>query len=99
MVPRDVLRRMSEHGFLGIRNSTEHGGSDMNTLATVVLAEELGRSTVSGVAITVLVHTDMASVHLYNAGSQALKDRFMPDVIAGKKSSRSASPNLARAPT
>jgi acyl-CoA dehydrogenase len=56
----------------------------MDTLATVVLAEELGRSTFSGVAITVLVHTDMASVHLYNAGSQALKDHFMPDVVAGK---------------
>lgn len=85
MVPRDVLRRMGELGFLGIRYPAEYGGSDMNTLATVVLAEELGRSTFSGVAITVLVHTDMASVHLYNAGSQALKDHFMPDVIAGKK--------------
>ncbi|WP_291846333.1 acyl-CoA dehydrogenase family protein [Bradyrhizobium sp.] len=85
MVPRDVLRRMGELGFLGIRYSAEYGGSDMNTLATIVLAEELGRSTFSGVAITVLVHTDMASVHLYNAGSQALKDQFMPDVIAGKK--------------
>jgi acyl-CoA dehydrogenase len=85
MVPRDVLRRMGELGFLGIRYPAEYGGSDMDTLATVVLAEELGRSTFSGVAITVLVHTDMASVHLYNAGSQALKDRFMPDVVAGKK--------------
>ena len=84
MVPRDVLRRMGELGFLGIRYPAEYGGSDMNTLATVVLAEELGRSTFSGVAITVLVHTDMASVHLYNAGSQALKDHFMPDVVAGK---------------
>jgi acyl-CoA dehydrogenase len=85
MVPRDVLRRMGELGFLGIRYPAEYGGSDMDTLATVVLAEELGRSTFSGVAITVLVHTDMASVHLFNAGSQALKDRFMPDVVAGKK--------------
>ncbi len=85
MVPREVLRRMGELGFLGIRYPAEYGGSDMDTLATVVLAEELGRSTFSGVAITVLVHTDMASVHLYNAGSQALKDRFMPDVVAGKK--------------
>jgi acyl-CoA dehydrogenase len=85
MVPRDVLRRMGELGFLGIRYPAEYGGSDMDTLATVVLAEELGRSTFSGVAITVLVHTDMASVHLYNSGSQALKDRFMPDVVAGNK--------------
>src|ERR1700724_225292 len=85
MVPRDVLRRMGELGFLGIRYPAQYGGSEMDTLATVVLAEELGRSTFSGVAITVLVHTDMASVHLFNAGSQALKDRFMPDVVAGKK--------------
>jgi acyl-CoA dehydrogenase len=85
MVPRDVLRRMGELGFLGIRYPAEYGGAEMDTLATVVLAEELGRSTFSGVAITVLVHTDMASVHLFNGGSQALKDRFMPDVVAGKK--------------
>ena len=85
MVPREVLRRMGELGFFGIRYPAEYGGSDLNTLATVVLAEELGRSTFSGVAITALVHTDMASVHLFNGGSQALKDRFMPDVVAGKK--------------
>ena len=66
LVPRNVLRKMGELGFLGIRYAEEYGGSDMDTLATVVLAEELGRSTFSGVAITVLVHTDMASVHLYN---------------------------------
>jgi acyl-CoA dehydrogenase len=85
MVPREVLRRMGELGFFGIRYPAQYGGADMDTRATVVLAEELGRSTFSGVAITVLVHTDMASVHLFNAGSQALKDRLMPDVVAGRK--------------
>jgi acyl-CoA dehydrogenase len=85
MVPREVLRRMGELGFLGIRYPAQYGGSDMDTLATVVLAEELGRSTFSGVAITVLVHTDMASVHLHNSGSQAQQDRLMPDVVAGRK--------------
>ena len=83
--PRATLRKMGELGFLGIRYPAEYGGSEMNTLGSVVLAEELGRSTFSGVAITVLVHTDMASVHIFNAGSKAQKDRFMPDIIAGKK--------------
>jgi acyl-CoA dehydrogenase len=83
--PREVLRKMGALGFLGIRYPAEYGGSEMNTLGSVVLAEELGRSTFSGVAITVLVHTDMASVHIFNAGSRAQKDRFMPDIIAGKK--------------
>src|SRR5271154_2239743 len=77
MVPREVLQRMGQLGFLGIRYPAEYGGSDLNTLATVVLAEELGRSTFSGVAITVLVHTDMASVHLFNGGGPTPTDRLL----------------------
>lgn len=84
-VPREVLRKMGALGFLGIRYASEYGGSEMDTMATVVLAEELGRSTFSGVAITALVHTDMASVHIANAGSQAQRDALMPGIIAGEK--------------
>jgi len=84
-VPREVLRRMGELGFFGIRYPQQYGGSEMDVLASVVLAEELGRSTFGGVAITVLVHTDMASVHIYNSDNQAIRDQFMPDIISGKK--------------
>jgi acyl-CoA dehydrogenase len=82
-VPREVLRRMGALGFFGIRYPAQYGGAEMDTLATVALAEELGRSTFSGVAITALVHTDMASVHLFNTGSDAQKARWMPGVIGG----------------
>ena len=84
MVPRAVLREMGELGFFGIRYPEAYGGSGMDTRATAVLAEELGRSTFSGFAITALVHTDMASVHLFNAGSAAQRERFMPGIIAGE---------------
>ncbi|WP_449255017.1 acyl-CoA dehydrogenase family protein [Bosea sp. (in: a-proteobacteria)] len=84
-VPRELLRKMGTLGFFGIRYPAEYGGSEMDTLATVVLAEELGRSTFSGVAITALVHTDMASVHIANAGSKAQKDKYLPGIIAGEK--------------
>jgi len=83
-VPRDVLRQMGALGFFGIRYPEQYGGSNMDTLGSVVLAEELGRSTFSGVAITALVHTDMASVHVFHAGSDAQKSRWMPKIIAGE---------------
>src|SRR5258705_13800284 len=70
VTPREVLRKMGALGFLGIRYPEEYGGSAMDTLATIVLAEELGRSTYGGFAITALVHTDMASPHLANAGTE-----------------------------
>ena len=84
-VPREVLRQMGELGFLGVRYPAEYGGAEMDTLATVVLAEELGRSTFGGFAVTVLVHTDMASPHLFHAGTKAQQQRYLPDIIAGKK--------------
>ncbi|MCW5626328.1 MAG: acyl-CoA dehydrogenase family protein [Burkholderiales bacterium] len=84
-VPRDVLREMGDLGLLGIRFDPEHGGSGLDTLATVVLAEELGRSTYGGFAITVLVHTDMATPHLWHAGTAEQQARLMPDLVMGRK--------------
>ena len=84
LTPRAVLRRMGELGFFGIRYPEAFGGSDMDQMASVVLAEELGRCTYAGVAITALVHTDMASVHIFNAGSAAQKAAWLPRCIAGE---------------
>ncbi len=84
MIPRSVLKKMGDLGFLGIRYPEEYGGSAMNAIGTTLLAEELGKSTFGGFAITVLVHTDMASPHLVNAGSKAQLEKYLPDLIAGK---------------
>jgi len=84
MTPRETLRKMGELGLFGIRYPEAYGGAELDTLATVVLAEELGRSTYGGFAITVLVHTDMASPHLANAGNEAQLAKYLPDVIAGR---------------
>ena len=83
-VPREVLRRMGALGFLGIRYPADYGGAEMDIFGSIVLAEELGRSTFGGAAITVLVHTDMASVHMANAGSPAQKAKWMPEIVAGR---------------
>jgi acyl-CoA dehydrogenase len=54
-------------------------------MASVMLAEELGRSTFGGFSATVLVHTDMASPHLENAGTPEQKARWMPAITSGEK--------------
>ena len=82
-VPRSVLRQMGGLGLLGIRYPQKYGGSELDTLATIVLAEELGRSTFGGFAITVLVHTDMASPHLAHAGNEEQMQRYMPKIVSG----------------
>ncbi len=85
MIPREVLHKMGELGMFGIRYPAEYGGSEMDTVATAILAEELGKCTFGGFAITVLVHTDMASPHLVNAGTPEQLKKYLPDLISGKK--------------
>jgi acyl-CoA dehydrogenase len=83
-IPRPVLRRMGELGFFGIRYPAEYGGAEMDATASTVFAEELGRSTYGGVAIATLVHTDMASVHVFHDGTKAQRARWMPGIISGE---------------
>ena len=82
-IPRDVLRRMGELGFLGIRHPAVYGGSGADALSSAILAEELAHSSFGGFTVTVLVHTDMASPHLVGAGSDAQKRRYLPGVVSG----------------
>ena len=84
MVPRESLKRMGELDFFGIRYPESFGGAELDTIATMVLSEEMGRSTFGGFAITVLVHTDMASPHLVNAGNDEQKVRFLEKVVSGE---------------
>ena len=79
-MPREVLREMGSLGLLGMRYAPEYGGAGLDTLANAVLAEELGRSTYGGFAVTVLVHTDMASPHLLPRRQPEQLERWMPDI-------------------
>ena len=84
-VPRELLLKMGELGFFGLTHEEKYGGSGLDVRAAAVLAEELSRSSFAGVTITTLVHTNMASPHLALAGSDAQKQKYLPDIIAGKK--------------
>jgi acyl-CoA dehydrogenase len=83
-VPRSLLDEMGKLGFFGLRIPEPYGGVGMGHLASVVFAEELGRSTSGGFAITVLVHTDLASPYVTNFGSDEQKDQWLPKFASGE---------------
>ncbi len=83
-VPREVLRKMGELGFFGITYPAEYGGSEADALTSLVFAEALSRSTFGGFVVTALVHSDMASPHLMNAGSKAQLEKYLPAIIRGE---------------
>jgi acyl-CoA dehydrogenase len=85
MVPREVLRQMGDLGMLGLRVPEELGGLGLGPLASATFAEALASSTFAGFEVTVLVHTDMASPHLLNAGSPEQLARYLPGVLSGER--------------
>lgn len=84
IVPRELLDDMGRLGYFGLRIPEEYGGVGLGHIATVVFAEELGRCTSGGTAITVLVHTDLASPYVTNFGSPEQKTRWLPAFASGE---------------
>ncbi len=84
VVPREALDGVGALGFFGLRIPEDYGGIGMGHVASVVFAEELGRCTSGGFAITVLVHTDLATPYVTNFATDAQKDRWLPRFATGE---------------
>ena len=83
-IPKSIWPRMGALGFLGVEYDERYGGAGSDFLSTMVLCEEMARSGCASLAMAVGVHTDMASPHLYWTGSEALKEKYLPDICSGR---------------
>lgn len=84
-VPRELFRQLGELGLLSMSFPESVGGSELGPLASLILSEELGRSTYGGVMASVSVHTDMSASHIARHGSPAMVEKYMPSIIRGEK--------------
>ena len=84
-IPRSVFRDLGAMGFMGMRHPEEYGGGGMGAMASVVLGEELSRSTFGGVASALTVHSDMSISHIAHRGTHEQKLRYLPAACAGEK--------------
>ena len=84
-IPREAFRDFGKLGFLGMRHPVEYGGGGLGALASVVLGEELSRSTYGGVVAAFTVHSDMSIGHIAARGTHQQKQRYLPAACAGEK--------------
>jgi alkylation response protein AidB-like acyl-CoA dehydrogenase len=82
--PHPVIEKMGAAGFFGAAFPQELGGSDMGYLAVAAIAEELSRLAPEfGYAMNMQSMT--CPFTIYNWGSASQVQRFVPDLIAGRK--------------
>jgi acyl-CoA dehydrogenase len=84
-IPRALFRDFGALGFLGMRHPVEYGGGGLGPLASVVLGEELSRSSYGGVASALTVHSDMSIGHIAHRGTHEQKQRYLPPACRGDK--------------
>ena len=82
-IPRSAFEGLGSLGFLGMRHPVEYGGGGLGPLASVVLGEELSRSSYGGVASALTVHSDMSISHIAHRGTHEQKQRYLPPACAG----------------
>jgi citronellyl-CoA dehydrogenase len=85
LFPRSVFEKAGELGFLGIRYPEQYGGSNCDYWYSVVWAEELPRCQSSGIALGLMVQTDMCTPAIVAHGTEEQKQEFLVPAIQGKK--------------
>ncbi len=85
LFPREVFKNMGELGFFGARYPEDVGGSGGDTWYTAVYAEELPRCKMAGLAMAMLVQSDMATPIINEIGSDEQKEEFLAPAIRGEK--------------
>ena len=82
--PYEIVEKLGELGLMGIPFPEEYGGAGGDSLAYALAVEELTRVD-SSVAITMCAHTSLGTQPIYLFGSEEQKQRYLPDLCAGKR--------------
>lgn len=71
-------------GLLGITVSSKYGGLDLGYFYHTLAMEELSRASGS-VALSYGAHSNLCVNQIHRHGTEAQKQKYLPDLIAGKK--------------
>jgi butyryl-CoA dehydrogenase len=79
-----LAKEMGDSGFMGVVVPEEYGGAGLDTLAYVIILEELGHGCASHCTM-VGAHNSLFAHPILKFGSEAQKKKFLPPVAAGDK--------------
>jgi len=81
--PVDVFRKLGDLGVLGAVFPEDLGGSGYNYVDYAIIMEELARVDAS-IALSVAAHVSLCTNHIYIAGNEEQKQRYIPKLASGE---------------
>ena len=82
--PRELYKKAADIGLLGIMFPEEFGGSGVDYGLSLMAAIELGRAGSGGISAGLMSHS-IGAPPIAHLGSQKMKQRVLPAVLAGEK--------------
>ncbi|MDI1364227.1 MAG: acyl-CoA dehydrogenase family protein [bacterium] len=82
--PRDLYRKASEIGLLGLGWPEEFGGSPSDPFMSIITSQEMARHGAGGINASLMSH-GIGLPPIRALGSDELKARIIPPVLAGEK--------------
>ncbi|GAB49287.1 acyl-CoA dehydrogenase family protein [Mobilicoccus pelagius] len=84
-IPRDIWEKAGEQGFFGLCIPEEYGGAGIDDYRfNAVFGEECARFT-NATSSCFGIHADITAPYIVHLGTEEQKQRWLPDVAAGKK--------------
>ena len=81
--PMEVIRKLGKLGYMGSVFPEELGGAGLGYIEYSIIIEELSRVDGS-VGIIVAAHTSLCSNHIFKAGSEEQRQRYIPRLASGE---------------
>jgi alkylation response protein AidB-like acyl-CoA dehydrogenase len=81
--PLEVVKKLGQLGYMGAIFPEEYGGAGLGYVEYSIIIEELSRVDGS-VGIIVAAHTSLCSNHIFKAGSEEQKRRYLPKLASGE---------------
>jgi alkylation response protein AidB-like acyl-CoA dehydrogenase len=83
-IPRELIAKMAELGFLGISFPVEYGGAGMGELGYCIMQEEIGRGCAS-TATFIGAHQSIGASGIHMFGTEEQKKKYLVPLAEGKK--------------
>ncbi|MBE7370226.1 acyl-CoA dehydrogenase family protein [Dermacoccus barathri] len=85
VIARDIWEEAGKQGFFGLCIPEEYGGAGIEDYRfNAIFAEEISKFT-AAVASCFGIHSDVTAPYIVSLGTEEQKQKYLPDVAAGKK--------------
>ena len=82
--PRELWAKLGAQGLLAVDLPEAYGGFGTDFLFSMIIVEEFSRANCGSVGGAMTVHSDIVAHYILNNGTEAQKQRYLPNMVSGE---------------